>query len=141
MKNPVDELDRLSALIGNWRTTGKTIDGAVIDASDSYERLPGGALLHLVDALVGDQEVKGAEIIGYNPSLGHYETKFFGTGGPAAYEANLTEKKGTLVWSMLSARNRFTGNFSKDGNTITGHWEQKDEAGNWQPWMDVTLSK
>jgi hypothetical protein len=56
-------LERLEVLIGRWKTAGRTIDASgaspdLIDAIDTYERLPGGALLHLVDARVGDQRSK-----------------------------------------------------------------------------------
>ena len=40
-------------------------DAAEIDAVDTSEWLPAGfALLHLVDAKVGEETVQGAEIIG-----------------------------------------------------------------------------
>jgi hypothetical protein len=55
-----EPLQRLDVLIGRWQTAGRTTDGADrIEAVDTYERLPGGALLHLVDAQVGDQQVEG----------------------------------------------------------------------------------
>jgi hypothetical protein len=41
--------------------------GDRIEAIDTYEPLPSGALLHLVDAHVGDQKVEGAEVFGYDP--------------------------------------------------------------------------
>src|SRR4029450_4696184 len=64
-----DALERLDVLIGRWKTEGTVIDSEeCIDAVDTYERLPGGALLHLVDARVGNQEIAGAEIIGYDPA-------------------------------------------------------------------------
>ena len=79
---------RLSALIGRWRTQGRTLDtpeapGASIDAVDTCEWLPGGrALLHIVDARVGDEQVKGAEIIGWDSVRDAYVTQYFGTDGP-----------------------------------------------------------
>ena len=61
---------RLAALVGQWRTEGRTVDmpePLLIDAVDTYEWLPGGsALLHIVDARVGEEQVKGAEIIGWD---------------------------------------------------------------------------
>ena len=42
---------------------------------------------------------------------------------------------------MRSARDRFAGSFSEDGNTITGSWERLDENENWRPWMEITLTK
>jgi hypothetical protein len=139
------ELERLEPLIGRWKTEGWTIEpaggqGDRIDAVDTYERLAGGALLHLVDARVGDQRVEGAEIIGFDPDRGRYSTQYFGTDGPAAYEATLTEENGETVWAMHSQSDRFKGTFSADGNTITGHWEAVDGA-TWRPWMNITLTR
>jgi hypothetical protein len=139
-------LQRLDALIGRWKTEGWTTDGSGarrdrIDAVDTYERLPGGALLHIVDARVGDQKVEGAEIIGYDPERGSYVTQYFGSDGPAAYQASLGESDGALVWTMTSANDRFTGTFNDDRTIITGHWDALDDDSNWQPWMDITLTR
>jgi Protein of unknown function (DUF1579) len=137
---------RVDALIGRWKTEGWTTDvsGVRVDrieAVDTYERLPGGALLHLVDARVGDVKVEGAEIIGYDPASGSYVTQYFGSDGPASYEASLGEDEAALVWTMRSASDRFTGTFNDDLTLITGHWEALDADSNWQPWMDITLTK
>ena len=101
-------LERLDVLIGRWRREGSTTGASAapadrIDAVDTYERLPGGALLHLVDAKVGAQKVEGAEIIGYDPARAVYLTQYFGSDGPNAYEASLVEDEGALVWTMRGA--------------------------------------
>jgi hypothetical protein len=139
-------MERLEVLIGRWKTEGQTIDASgappdQIDAIDTYERLPGGALLHLVDAQVGDQKVEGAELIGHDPVRNTYATQSFGTDGLTAYEASLTEESEGLTWRMQSKTTRFTGRFSEDGNVITGHWELQGDSGEWQPWMDITLTR
>lgn len=143
----VPEHKRLEALVGKWHTTGRTkpsssTPGVEIDATDTYEWLPGGfGLLHGVEARVGDESVEGAEIIGYEPSRGAYITQYFGSDGSNAYEASLTEEDGALVWKMQSESDRFAGTFSDDGNTIIGHWEQLGDDGSWRPWMDITLTR
>lgn len=136
-------VERLDALIGRWKTEGRTTDGSSdrIDAVDTYERLPGGALLHLVDAVVGDLKVEGAELIGFDPNRGVYVTQYFGSDGPTAYEASLTEEAGRLIWRMRSETTRFAGTFSEDGDVITGHWERLRDCGDWQPWMEITLTR
>jgi hypothetical protein len=139
-------LERLGVLIGRWKTEGGTTERSGtpadrIEALDTYERLPGGALLHLVDAQVGDQRVEGSEIIGYDPARGGYVTQYFGSDGPSAYEASLSEKDGVLVWTMRSKNDRFTGTFNDERNIITGHWEALDDSSKWQPWMDITLTR
>jgi hypothetical protein len=138
---------RLAALVGRWRTAGWTNEtaeapAARIEATDTYEWLPGRfALLHTVDARVGEVHVEGAEIIGWDPARDAYVTRYFGSDGPNAYEVSFVEVDGALVWTMHSAADRFAGTFSDDGNTITGHWERLDDEKNWQPWMDVTLTR
>jgi hypothetical protein len=139
-------LERLDALIGRWRTEGRIIQASGvtadrIDAVDTYERLPGGALLHLVDARVADQKVEGAEIIGFDPARGRYVTQYFGSDGPNTYEASLSEEGGTLVWGMLSKNDRFIGTFNDERNVIRGHWDALESDSNWRPWMDITLTK
>jgi Protein of unknown function (DUF1579) len=121
-------LQRLDALIGRWKTEGWTAEApgapaARIDAVDTYKRMPGGALLHLVDARVGDQTVEGAEIIGYDPDRDAYVTRYFGSDGPAEYEARFGEDGGALVWTMTSAKDRFTGSFNQNLTVLTGHWD------------------
>jgi hypothetical protein len=141
------EDSRLAALLGRWRTEGWTIEtpeapAARIDALDTYEWLPGRfGLLHTVDARVGDAHVEGAEIIGWEPARGAYVTQYFGSDGPNAYEASLSEEDGVLVWTMRSEMDRFMGRFSDDRTTLTGHWEQLDDEQSWRPWMEVTLTR
>jgi hypothetical protein len=136
------ELERLEALIGRWKTQGRVIGSSDrIDAVDTYERLPGGALLHLVDARVGSAKIEGAEIIGYDAARGGYVTQYFGSEGANAYEASLRQHDGALVWTMRSAKDRFTGTFNDERSVITGHWEALDDDAQWQPWMDIVLTK
>jgi len=143
----LQEHERLQVLIGRWVTEGWTrptpeAPSARIDAVDTYEWLPGQfALLHRVDAKVGDEGVEGAEIIGYDPAQRTYVTQYFGSDGPTAYRASLSDENGSLIWRMRSETTRFTGTFSDDGNSITGHWELLDADSAWQPWMDITLRK
>jgi Protein of unknown function (DUF1579) len=144
--DPGSEHERLEVLVGSWKTEGWTREtpeapAVRIDAVDTYEWLDGGfALLHRVDARVGDERVRGAEIIGWDPDRQAYVTQYFGSDGPASYEASLSEEDGALVWRMRSEQDRFTGRFSDDGDTITGHWESLDADANWKPWMDITLT-
>ena len=42
---------------------------------------------------------------------------------------------------MGSKGNRFTGRFSDDRSVLTGHWELLSEGGDWQPWIEITLTK
>ena len=139
--------ERLSLLVGRWRTTGTTraigdAPAVEIDAWDTYSWLPGGcALLHEVDAHVGKQRVEGAEVIGYDPQRGCYSSQYFGSDGATSYTATMEQIDGSWVWSMRSDKTRFAGTFSSDLTHITGHWELLADDGSWLPWMDITLTK
>ena len=140
-------LRRLQVLVGRWKTEGWTranegVPAARIDAIDTYEWLVEGvAMLHRVDARVGDLKVDGAEIIGYDPERGRYVTQYFGSDGPTAYEADLSEQRERPVWTMRSPDTRFSGEFSDDGDMITGRWERMSADSTWTDWMDITLTK
>jgi hypothetical protein len=141
----IEGVTRLGALVGRWRTQGWTSasDGerARIEAIDTYEWLPGRfAVLHTVDARVGDEHVEGAEIIGWDPEREIYTALYFGSDGPNGYEASLTEEDGALTWRMTSPTDRFTGTFSADGDVVEGHWELLDGR-DWRPWMEITLTR
>jgi hypothetical protein len=137
----------LGTLVGRWHTSGRTYasysaPSAEIEATDTYEWLPGGlGLLHTVDGRVGDERVEGAEVIEYDPSREAYVTHYVGTDGPNSYEARLTEEDGKLVWRMESDRDQFTGVFEADGTTISGCWELRGDDGRWRLWMEITLTK
>jgi catechol 2,3-dioxygenase-like lactoylglutathione lyase family enzyme len=140
------DVKKLEVLVGRWQTRGSTRPGAEAPAAeivalDTYDWLAGGfGMFHRVDGRVGDQWVEGAEVIGYDPERAAYITQYFGSDGPAAYEASFGELDGALTWTMRSKADRFTGTFSDDGNSITGHWELH-EGSSWHPWMDIRLTK
>jgi Protein of unknown function (DUF1579) len=140
-------LRRLQMLVGTWKTEGWTgategVPAERIDAIDTYEWLVDGvALLHRVNARVGDLKVDGAEIIGYDPERGRYLTRYFGSDGPTAYEADLDEERDRSVWTMRSPDTRFSGEFSDDGDVITGRWERLSDDSTWTDRMDITLTK
>lgn len=141
------DLDRLAPLVGKWATRGwtrETLSSPAVEiiATDTYEWIADGfVLLHTVDAQVGKETVKGAEILSFDREQKMFVTQYFGSDGPNTYTAEMVDEDGVLVWKMESKVDRFTGRFSEDGNTIKGYWELLDENKNWKPWMDITLTK
>ena len=137
----------LEVLVGRWHTSGRTYaspsaPSAEIDATDTYEWLPGGlGLLHTVDGRIGDARVEAAEVIEYDPSRDAYVTREVGTDRSQSYVARSTEENGALVWRMQSDRDQFTGVFEEDGTTISGCWELRGADGRWRPLMEITLTK
>jgi uncharacterized lipoprotein YmbA len=87
------------------------------------------------------RSIRRASRTGSAPHRNTYATQYFGSEGSTAYEASLTDESEGLVWRMQSETTRFKGRFSEDGSVITGHWELQENGGDWQPWMEITLTR
>jgi Protein of unknown function (DUF1579) len=140
----VPEFDFLNSLIGKWMTVGETIptDGAPglgIHASDIYEWVPGGFfVVHTAYGSIGDSDVGGIEMIGYDAEVGRFRTYFFDSQGVVSNQ-DLTIHDGTWTWSGAHAR--ATGVLGDDGRTMPTLHEWSDDGVNWHPSMNVTLRK
>lgn len=141
---PGPEHRRLEIFVGEWRTEGEVLasdssPAVRFTALDTYEWLAGGFfLLHHVDAQMGDTQVKALEVIGYDAASQTYTTHSYDNlGGSIAYQGILSGR----AWTVFGDSERFHGEFSADGNTLTGRWEQRRDGSNWRPWMDVKLTR
>jgi hypothetical protein len=134
----------LSSLIGKWMTVGETIptDGSPaleIQASDIYEWVAGGFfVVHTAYGRIGDSNVGGVEIIGYEPESGRFRTHFFDSQGNVSNQ-DLTFHDGRWTWSGPHAR--ATGVLSDDGQSMPTLHEWSDDGVDWRPSMNVTLRK
>ena len=87
---PVPEFERLSVFIGRWITDGETAGSAEaapvrIIASDIYQWVPGGHfVIHSAYGRIGDIDVGGLEVIGYDSATDQYRTHFFDSQGNIA---------------------------------------------------------
>ncbi len=134
----------LDVLVGRWINEGETVpsEGAPavkILTSDVYEWMPGGFfVLHTAYGRIGEVDVGGTEIIGYDEASKKYRTHFFDSQGNITTE-ELTVRDG--VWTWQGNQTRATGTFSVDGRTLPVLHERSDDGVNWLPAMEVTLSK
>lgn len=141
---PDPALSHLNVFVGKWMTEGLITESpsgpaVKLKAIDTYEWLPGGFfLIHHVDGLIGDKEVKTIEIIGYDASKQVYFTHAYDNhGSMASYYANLLGRD----WKITGNTERFSGKFSVDGNTLIGTWELLGNDEEWTHWMDIRLTK
>ena len=141
---PGPEHKRLDVLIGKWMTAGETVasNGApamTILASDVYEWVPGGFfVLHTAYGRVGDIDVGGVEMIGYDPANKNYRVTFFDSQGNQTSHT-LTPRDGKWIWQ--GEHTRCTAVFSNANRVFTAHHERSDDGVRWLPSMTVTLSK
>lgn len=95
------EHQRLQVFIGKWINEGQTVASADVPAakilvSDVYEWVPGGFfVLHAAYGRIGNVDVGGIEIIGYDAASKTYRTHFFDSQGNISSH-ELTEHNG--VW-------------------------------------------
>jgi len=102
---PSSEIRRLGALVGRWRSEGQIVGDAPvpITGTDIYEWLPGGFfLVHHVDVVIGDQEVKAIEIIGeYDPATDSFTGRAYDNLGNITIMRARVDDNG--VWTFTGA--------------------------------------
>ncbi len=144
---PGPEHQRLEVFIGKWINQGETVATAdapavTILTSDVYEWMPGGFfVLHTAYGRIGDMDVGGTEIIGYDDARQQYTTQFFDSQGNISSQELTVDGERADTWTWSGERARCTASFSDLGKTQTAHHERLDEQGNWVPSMEVTLTK
>src|SRR4030095_7714030 len=100
---PAPELERLNVFIGRWITEGETAGSAEassarILASDVYQWAPGGHfVMHPAYGRIGNFDVGGLEVIGYDSATGQYRTHFFDSQGNVITET-LSCRNGIWTW-------------------------------------------
>jgi hypothetical protein len=143
-KSFMEELKKLQVFIGKWHAEGKSYAdrqdknnpyaSAVPWMSDeTYEWLPGNFfVLHKWNAMAGDREFIGTEIIGYNKSEKKFFTNFFDNAGfHPIYEATLEGN----IWNFSeeNTKARVTLTYK---DTILFNWEWRNEGSDWLPLCD-----
>ncbi len=138
-----DRLNHLNALAGEWETTITMLgpdggDGAVSHARDIYSWSANGRFLqHDVDAEMDGVRFRSLEIIALDPRGDGYVSRSY---DPDGTFSDFTSELEGRSWRIIGEVQRFTGQFSEDGDILSGRWEQNVE-GKWSPLMDVTLRK
>ncbi len=134
----------LRKFVGSWTTEGRMVapeggPAIIIQGTDTYEWLPGGFfLLHRVDVLVGREENKTTEIIGYNPVHGYFTMQYFDNKGNTG---TMTATCSENTWTFQGDDLRFNGGFSTAADVFAGSWEKRDEAGKWTHLMEIKLTR
>jgi hypothetical protein len=141
---PGPEHERLQVFIGKWLTVGETVAGSgmpavSIFASDVYEWMPGGFfVLHTAYGRIGDIDVGGTEIIGFDPASQTYRVQFFDSQGNITHHQLIP---GDGTWTWQGERTRCVSDVSEDGKVMKAHHARSDDGVQWVPSMEVTLTK
>jgi Protein of unknown function (DUF1579) len=152
---PDPELQRLTPLLGTWRSEEHTRDsvlgpGVPVVSDESFEWLDGGYfLVSTYDTKFGDEPAqRGMNYWTYDSGAKRFRIIFFSNNGPWSDEGNRYEgvvEDGTLTFEGPA---RFQYRLDDSGKvrvnpdgTISVAWWLRDENGEWQPWMDNSFSR
>ncbi len=120
----------LSLLIGTWNTRGTTANSPSepIIATDRYEWMSGEFfLLHRVDSQ-RPQAFTALEIIGPKAADDSYPIAGFDSNGGAYRSICELDDR---VFRIVALHERFSGEFSNDGQMLIGHWERSADGQAW----------
>ena len=141
--NAPEARERLGVFVGEWilevRFPGhEQAPGEGPRARSRFEwALDGQFLLQRTEVPV-PAAPDSLAIIGVDPQTGAYTQHYYDSRGVARlYAMSLAGRAWTLTresadFSPLDFRQRFTGTFSPDGNTISGAWEKDLDGAGWE---------
>ncbi len=140
----------LEMLVGEWSMQGR-LDGAPSadgNARVVFEWLAGERFLVQRWSVPLPEAPDGIAIIGADQSVeGRYLQHYFDSRGVARiYNMTLDARVWTLWrdeadFSSLEFRQRYVGNISPDGRTITGHWDICHDGNTWQRDFDLSYRR
>lgn len=136
---------RLAPLIGEWRLEASLADGPA--GHVSFEWLAGEAFVVQRWEVPVPEAPDGIAIIGPAPEGVTYLQHYFDSRGVARiYQMSFDGREWRLSrevsdFSPLDFSQRFTGELSPDGASITGRWEISDDGSSWERDFDLTYTR
>jgi hypothetical protein len=146
-KTEIQEMVELDFFVGHWKTEGEiksdsSVSSKKIKGSDTYEWVAGGFfLLHRVDVMIGDDRTEVIEMIGRagKKKDDGFAMRSFDNQG------NFTTMKGYLetpnVFKIEGQGMRSKLVVNENQTLMTILWEQSSDGVNWNPWMELKLTK
>ena len=124
----MSDLSNLEILVGEWSAHVAGFDD--VEARTTFEWLEGGGFLIERSTVDRPEFPNGVCVIGATGEGGGLQQHYFDSRGVArVYEMTLDDGVWTLYRAGPDWPQRFVGEFSEDGDTITGRWERGTEPG------------
>jgi Domain of unknown function (DUF4440)/Protein of unknown function (DUF1579) len=125
LPGPDPALKAFDRFIGTWDMKGRTLDSEVENVSGraTYEWLPGGYFVQQrIELNFAGYDVKGLELIGYDPETGTFPSTAYSNASPAPlpYRWDVHGDELKITTEVLGAT--FRGRWSEDGSSFSGGW-------------------
>jgi uncharacterized protein DUF1579 len=126
LPGPDPALKQLDRFVGTWAIGGRTVGADRDDVAGrlTFEWLPGGFFLQQrVQIDFQGMDVRGLEIIGYDPATGRFPSTVYSNllGVPIPYEYDVQGERVTIR-TELAGGATFTGVWADDGESMSGGW-------------------
>lgn len=139
MPDSTNALKALDAFVGEWNVSGTmTLDEPMeIGGRTGFEWLEGGGFLVQRSTTDREEFPNTLAVIGPADEGDGYLYHYFDSRGVSRVYAMTFDGR---AWTLQRAPSgpqsdfwqRWIGEFSEDGNTITGRWENSDNGSDWQ---------
>jgi hypothetical protein len=121
------DLSDLEVLVGEWSVE---VPGFAVEARTTFEWLEGGGFLIQRASVDQPEFPNGVMVIGSTGPDGALQQHYFDSRGVhRVYEMTLEGGVWTLWREGPDWPQRYVGELSDDGNTITGRWERGESLG------------
>jgi hypothetical protein len=141
-----DQIEQLEPFIGEWAMRAEISGHPPMEGGRAtFEWMPGGGfVIQRWEIPPTAPNPYGVAIIGFNDDRGTFLQHYFDSRGIArVYEMTFDGRTWTLSrttpdFTPLDFAQRWSGELSEDGDTITGTWEASEDGSTWTP--DLGLS-
>jgi hypothetical protein len=123
---PNPALRQFDRLIGNWRISGKDVEGTI-----RFEWMEGGFfVIQHYDLINFGKHYKGIEYIGFDEDTGTLRSRLMGTDGSRFMYTYEFDGDKMYYWFGEKGSDQYSvGTFSDDGNSLTGRWQWPNADG------------
>ena len=138
-------LERLEPFLGDW-TVATALPGAGLTGRMTCGWLLGGRYL-VMRSEAPDPVPDSFTLVEANDETGGYIQHYFDSRGVTRVYAMTfdgrawTLHRGSADFSPLPFHQRFLGEFSDDGQTIRGRWEQSPDGTEWELDFELTYTR
>jgi hypothetical protein len=137
-------IENLERLVGSWQVeiTMPSDPPLIVRGLTVYKWLEEGRFLLMRSNVEHADFPIAAAVVGGDDSNGSYSMLYSDSRGVTRiYAMSLSGEVWELWRNAPGFSQRFTGEFSEDGNTITGRWEASADGENWKLDFDLTYTK